>query len=252
VFPHYVHPIKRAYLNWALPRSVRQATMVAVPTQFVRNAVIDTYGVDAAKVVVVSHGIEPNLGQGATSPEVLRQKFGLGTGPIVVLPAMTHPHKGHAFAVRLMAEYWTDPELRLVLTGGEGAAEGQVRELIAQLGQTQRVLRVGRVSAQDRDGLLHMADAMVFPSEFEGFGAPVIEAMALRTPVLCSDQACLPEVVGDAGEIVPLQLQAWAPALDRVRARRQELILAGTRRVAQFSTARSAEMLVEAYEAVLR
>ena len=65
-----------------------------------------------------------------------------------------------------------------------------------------------------------MADAVVFPSEYEGFGAPVVEAMTLGTPVVCSNKTSLPEVVGDAGIVLPLEIQAWKGALVAVRARR--------------------------------
>ena len=79
------------------------------------------------------------------------------------------------------------------------------------------------MSAADRDGLLAAAEALVFPSEYEGFGAPVLEAMALGTPVICSDRTALPEVAGDAALVLPLELDAWKGALDEVAARRDEL-----------------------------
>jgi glycosyltransferase involved in cell wall biosynthesis len=108
------------------------------------------------------------------------------------------------------------------------------------------------VPAADRDGLLRLATAMVFPSEYEGFGAPVIEAMALGTPVICSDRACLPEVAGDAAIVLPLDADAWAPALEHAVARRDELVAAGHARVAHFTTRTSAEALMVAYRRALR
>jgi glycosyltransferase involved in cell wall biosynthesis len=106
----------------------------------------------------------------------------------------------------------------------------------------------GRVSARDRNGLLKMADAMVFPSEYEGFGAPVIEAMMCATPVIASDRGSLPEVVGDAGVVAPLTVDAWNGALGTARARRDELVEAGRRRVRGFTTALSASDLVREYD----
>ena len=118
-----------------------------------------------------------------------------------------------------MRERWTDPDLRLVLPGGVGSAEARDR----RVERPSRVLRLGRVSAADRNGLLAMADAMVFPSEYEGFGAPLIEAMALGAPVVCSDATCMPGIVGDAGLVLPLEIDAWAGALDEVRRRRSRI-----------------------------
>ena len=103
-----------------------------------------------------------------------------------------------------------------------------------------------------RDGLLAAADALVFPSEYEGFGAPVVEAMALGTPVICSDQPALAEVVGDAGLVLPLEIDAWAPALEMVAARADAMRSAGRARARAFTTERSGAALVEAYDLAFR
>jgi glycosyltransferase involved in cell wall biosynthesis len=163
-----------------------------------------------------------------------------------VYPAVTHPHKHHEFLLQMMRDHWTDPDLRLVLTGGEGLAEPVVAACT-----DRRVLRLGRVSAADRNGLLAMADAMVFPSQYEGFGAPLIEAMTLGTPVVCSDATCLPQIVGDAGLVRPLRPGAWAGVLDEVRSRRAELIAAGLRRAQDFTSQASGAALAAVYARAL-
>jgi alpha-1,3-rhamnosyl/mannosyltransferase len=218
-----------------------------VPTEFVRQTVIAAFGAPPDCVVVVPHGLESTIGTTATDESTLRAKFGLGDGPIVVLPAVTHPHKGHLFLLELMASRWTDPALRLVFTGGAGAADDAVAAAIVRLGLGSRVVRAGRVTDSERDGLIAMALAMVFPSEYEGFGAPVIEAMALGTPVVCSDRACLPEVAGGAALVLPLELDAWSEALDRVAAQRASMVTAGLERAQHFTTAVSAHALRVAY-----
>lgn len=250
-FPEYVHPLKRAYLAAAMPRSARRATVIAVPTEYVRGTVIDAYGIAPSRVVVVPHGMEATLGDAATPELDLRAKYRLGDGPVLVLPAMTHPHKGHRFLLRVMARHWTDPDLRLVLVGAAGAAERDVMAAVADLGLGERVVRAGRVPAADRDGLLRMATAVVFPSEYEGFGAPVIEAMTLGAPVICSNSTCLPEVAGDAAIVLPLETEAWAGALADAVARRDELVAAGHARARSFTSKRSAEALLDAYALVV-
>ena len=112
-------------------------------------------------------------------------------------------------------------------------------------------MRPGRVPAADRDGLVALAEALVFPSEYEGFGAPALEAMALGTPVICSDSAALPEVVGDAGVVVPLTVEAWADALSVVAAERDALVERGLRRAAGFTTSASGSALAVAYRRAL-
>jgi alpha-1,3-rhamnosyl/mannosyltransferase len=250
--PEYLTPTKRRYLERTIPRSVARAAVVAVPTQYVRATVIDAYGTDADRVVVVPHGVEASLGADAPSAFDLRRDYGLGAGPMIVYPAITHPHKNHRFLLELMARHWTDPDLRLVLLGGRGAAEADVRADIERLGLAQRVVRPGRVSDAHRDGLIAAADALVFPSEYEGFGAPAVEAMALGAPVICSDQPALAEVVGDAGLVLPLDVDAWAGALDVVAARSDEMRSAGRRRAQAFSTERSGAALATAYDLAFR
>ena len=250
-YPEYLAPAKRRYLEWVIPRSVRRATVVAVPTEYVRSTVLDAYGTDPDRVVVVPHGVEPSLGADAPSAEALRADYGLGTGPVLVYPAITHPHKNHRFLLELLATHWTDPDLRLVLLGGRGAVDAEVEDTIDRLGLRDRVVRPGRVSDAHRDGLLALADALVFPSEYEGFGAPVVEAMALGTPVVSSDQHALAEVVGDAGLVLPLQLDAWADALDIVGRRADALRRAGADRAAAFTIERSGAALGAAYDLAL-
>jgi alpha-1,3-rhamnosyl/mannosyltransferase len=250
-FPDYISPAKLRYLRSVMPRSVARAEVIAVPTNYVRGTVVDRFGVDPDRVVIVPHGVEPDIGAGARSEFELRRDFGLGSGRVLVLPAITHPHKGHGFLLDVMAAHWDDADLRLVLLGGAGAADDDVRRQIERLDLAQRVVRPGRVADDDRDGLIRLADALVFPSEYEGFGAPVVEAMALGTPVICSDQPALTEVVGDAGLVLPLEHEAWADALDHVASNRDEMRRVGRRRAAQFTAAKSGEGLAGAYRLAL-
>ncbi len=246
-YPKYLTRTKLRYLTAAIPRSVHRAAVIATPTQYVRTSVIDAFDVDPDRVVVVPHGLEPSIGAGARTEFELRRDFGLGSGRVIVLPAITHPHKGHRFLLDVMAAHWHDPDLRLVLLGGAGAADGDVGVRIEELGLDHRVVRTGRVPDADRDGLISLADALVFPSEYEGFGAPVVEAMALGTAVVCSDQPALAEVVGDAGLVLPLENDAWADALDRVDADRRAMVAAGRRRAAVYTASQSGAELAAAY-----
>jgi alpha-1,3-rhamnosyl/mannosyltransferase len=250
--PEYLTPTKRRYLERAIPRSVRRAAVVAVPTEYVRSTVIDAYDVDADRVRVVPHGVESTLGADAPSASELRSDYGLGAGPMIVYPAITHPHKNHRFVLEVMARHWTDPDLRLVLLGGRGAAEDEVAADIVRLGLEHRVVRPGRVPDDHRDGLIAAADALLFPSQYEGFGAPAVEAMALGTPVICSDQPALAEVVGDAGLVLPLDVDAWADALDAVAARSDEMRAAGRERALAFTTERSGAELAAVYDLAVR
>jgi glycosyltransferase involved in cell wall biosynthesis len=258
--PGFHSASKLRYLRWTVPRSVARAAVVAVPSEYVRGTVIEAFGVAPERVVVVPHGFE----RPETSPEIdevhevdevdevhevaVRRRLGLGAGPLLVYPAITHPHKNHRLLLETMHRHWTEPDLRMVFLGGRGAADAAVERGIVELGLDHRVVRPGRVPDADRDALLAMADAMVFPSIYEGFGAPVIEAMALGTPVICGDHPVLREVVADAALVLPNDVDAWGAALATVRQRRRELSAAGLERVASFDLATSGSALAAAYE----
>lgn len=249
--PEFIPTAKLRYLRATVPASARRATVIAVPTEFVRGTVVEAFGIDPDRIVVVPHGV-PTPPTSRPGPDELRRRYRLGDGPVLVYPAITHPHKNHALLLRTMARHWTDPDLRLVLLGGRGTADGEVEATIDRLGLRDRVVRPGRVPDADRDGLVAMARALVFPSAYEGFGAPVVEAMVLGAPVVCSDHPALREVVGDAAVVVAGDEDAWGPALDQVDRRRAELVSAGAARAAEmFSPRASAAALVRAYESAV-
>jgi alpha-1,3-rhamnosyl/mannosyltransferase len=246
--PHYWSRTKRRYLGLVVPRSIARATLVAVPSEFVRGTVVEAYGVDPERVVVVRHGFEAR----STTFDAtdVRRRYGLGERPYVVLPGITHPHKGHRFILDVLADAWTEPDLRLVLLGAAGSADDAVRRRIGELGLGRRVLLPGRVTEHDRDALIAGADAVVFPTEYEGFGAPVLEAMVLGTPVICSTQPAVVEVVADAAVVRPLVVEDWADALAEARRRRADLVARGRARARRYSIEASGDDLAAAYRRV--
>jgi glycosyltransferase involved in cell wall biosynthesis len=256
---HFSRP-RLSYLRIMMPRSVRRASVVATPSEFVRGTVIDAFGIDAERVVVVPHGVRSGslvngvaCGVGPTGAQIddARRRFALGDGPYVVYPAMTHPHKNHQLLLDVLSRHWTDPALRLVLLGGAGAVDAQVERAIGELGLTDRVVRPGWVPGADRDALIAGATALVFPSRYEGFGAPLIEAMALDTPIVCGDHPALREVAGSAAIVLPDDVDAWSGALEEVGRRRAELVTAGHERLSHYTLAASGQALVDAYHRTL-
>jgi glycosyltransferase involved in cell wall biosynthesis len=234
-------------LGRRVPPSVGAATLVAVPSRFVATTLVEAFGRTPSDIVVVPHGYDPPPPQALPDAGELRRRYRLGDRRVIVYPAITHPHKNHRLLVELLAGPWSDPDLVLVLLGGAGAAEQEVRAAIADRALADRVVRLGRVPAADRDGLVSLAEALVFPSEYEGFGAPVLEAMALGTPVVTSDRGALPEVAGGAAVVLPPTVGAWAGAFDTVVADSDALVARGRRRAADFTVAASGAALAAAY-----
>ncbi|MFZ9775506.1 MAG: glycosyltransferase family 4 protein [Ilumatobacteraceae bacterium] len=247
VFPQYFSRIKLRYLTARMPASVRRARHIAVPSAYVQRTVVERLGVPLNDVSVVRHGIEPSLGTNCTPERELRARLDLSADHVLVYPAITHPHKNHRFLLDVMAGPLRDTRTQLVFAGGAGRAQDDVRRSVAALRLTDRVKLVGRLGDRDRDGLLAMAAALVFPSSYEGFGAPVIEAMALGAPVVASNLTALPEVVGDAGYAIDLDVQAWADAISDAIERREMWQGRGRLRAATYRAVDSGSDLAAVY-----
>ena len=253
--PENFHATKRAYLHRAVPRTVRKARYVHVHSEFVRNGVVERFGVDPDRVVVVPAGVQPlpSLVH-ETTPEELQVRYGLPERWFIY-PAITYPHKNHVTLLRAFAGVAAkDPDVALVLTGRSERAGPVVAQEMARLGLEDRVVRTGRIPRGDLLGLMAGAVALTFPSRYEGFGLPVLEAMALGTPVLAADSTALPEVVGAAGLVLPPDdPETWTDAmLDALSGTaRESWARAGRARAAELSWARAATGIAQLHRDAL-
>lgn len=241
--------VKVVYLKWAVPRAVAAATRVMVPSEFVRNRLVDRLGADGDRIDVVPWSVPPVM-EGTPIASV-RARYGI-IGSIVLVAGITYPHKDHVVAVQAM-RHLVDrhKETTLVLIGGEGPAEQQVVDEIERQGIADRVVRTGRVPEPVVASLFRHAVVLVVPSRYEGFGIPALEAMAVGTPVIVADAGSLPEVVGAAGAVVPVGDDAQlAVELHRILSDPEHAAAmadAGRARAAEFSPARTADAMLAAY-----
>lgn len=249
-YPQYFSRTRLSYLSHMVPGSLQRADAVAVPSAYVRETLLDRFGLDPATVHVVVHGIEA-VDASALDVSRIRDKFGVAGFPYLVYPAITHPHKNHMFLIEMLAGSWRTTGVHLLFMGGEGRGHRALIEHIASSGVADRVHFIGHIGDADRDALVVGADALVFPSEYEGFGAPVAEAMALGVPVVASDRASLPGLVGDGGIVLPLDPQAWAVVPERVAAERTALVAAARRRAESLTLVASGRDLRGVYEGLL-
>ena len=242
--------IKRRYLGWALPRSVRRADLVVAVSDQVGRRIIDQLGTDPSRVVIVPIG----AGAVATSPAEPSDP------PTILYPAVTHPHKNHLMLVEAFTRLADHhPTARLVLTGGPGTAEAEVANAVAASRHGDRITRTGRIPAADLAARLATAIVVAFPSTYEGFGIPVLEAMAAGVPVLVADGTPAADLVADPCAnrgvvLAPHDPQVWADSLGRVlddRAHRASLALRGLTVAADHTWEASAAALEQAWRRLL-
>lgn len=254
--PENFSPVKRRWLRTMLPRSVRSADGVITPSEFARRSLLTYIGVDEKKVRVAPHGVALRRRVAPTHDEIARVRATYRVGDsLVVYPAVTYPHKNHSMLIEAFAQVARkNRDVTLVLPGGIGFSEADVRADIERLGVGDRVRRVGRVPGRDLAVLMHLATVMAFPSRYEGFGLPLLEAMAEGTPVVGADTTAIPEVLGGAGVLLdPDDVQGWSAAIEAILeddGARRDLAARGHDRVGEFAWRKVVEQVVAYYHEV--
>jgi alpha-1,3-rhamnosyl/mannosyltransferase len=221
-------------------------------TEATRGSVIELLGARPDRVVLVPPGVglsEPGEPEDAAADPGRTYDIG---GPFFLYPAITYPHKNHLMLVDAFARVAAErPDVLLVLTGGEAGSEAEVMAAVEAAGLGDRVRRLHRIPRPDLEWLYRRAVALTFPSRFEGFGLPPLEAMASGCPVIVADATALPEVVADAGLVVPVDdPAAWATAMLGLLTddgARRRLAAGGRLRAADFSWAAATAKLLGAY-----
>lgn len=251
-FPELANRDTRAYPE-LIRRAVDRGAWVHTDSASVAREVVEHFSVPEDRVVPILLGGSalPPAAPGAEVADGHRlaggDRYVLAIG--TVEPRKNLPVLVDAFGL-LAAE---DADLRLVVAGQEGWGAQAFAEAMGRCAHRERIVRLGYVSDEQRAALLRGAAVFAYPSLYEGFGLPPLEAMAAGTPVVCSDAGSLPEVVGDAAEVVPLaslDADTLAAALRAVLhddARRAELVRAGAANVTRFSWDRCAEEMVALY-----
>lgn len=252
-YPEYLKRTKLTYLRVMMPRSAETARLIMTPSDFTRRQVIERLNIDPSIVTVVPHGISPR--EGKEPAREVRDRYSL-MDPFFLYPAITYPHKNHLVLIKAFAKVLSShPETTLVLTGAKGSLEVSIFKEVKELGIEKNVKRLGHVPSRDLDALYHEAVALTFPSRFEGFGAPVLEAMSRGCPVIAADATALPEVVGDAGLLISANNpEEWSQAMCSLiedAGARERLASAGLQRAREFTWEKSADILEDVYRRAL-
>jgi glycosyltransferase involved in cell wall biosynthesis len=216
-FPEFFSRAERAYRRVAYGSSLRRARTVIAISEHVKETLVERMGIDPDRVAVIHLGLDHETFRPGDEPRE----------PFLLYPANPWPHKNHARLFRAFEQLRRRrPELRLVLTGTG------LERLTTPAGVVVR----GRVPRGELASLYRRASALVFPSLYEGFGQPPLEAMASGTPVAASTAGSLPEVCGNAARYFdPLSVDEMVEAVDTVLNHPQPLVERGLERAAQFT-----------------
>ena len=257
--PECAEPRLRAYLLQAVPASVRRADVVLADSECTRADLIELLGADPGRVEVVYAGVgqhfyritDDGLLRAVRARYNLPERFILGLGTL-------QPRKNFERLVKAyaMAQGQIDNEIKLVIAGGSGWMYDGIFGSVEELGLQEAVCFPGYVADDDLPALYSLADLFVFPSLYEGFGMPPLEAMACQTPVVTSNTSSLPEVVGDAALLVdPLDVAALTEAMRQVLTDgvlREGMIQRGVEQARRFTWTQAASKLLDVYRRVVQ
>ncbi|MGB8643702.1 MAG: glycosyltransferase family 1 protein [Anaerolineae bacterium] len=257
-FPEYHLPLNRWYLTLMLPRFMQRANAIIAVSENTRRDVTRLMNIPAEKIAVIYEGVNPAF-RPCRDPAQLaavRTKYQLPDRFILYLGTI-EPRKN---LITLLDAYQAllahaDGIPDLVIAGRKGWLYQPVFERARALGLESRLRFTDWVDGADAPMLLSAAEVFVFPSFYEGFGLPPLEAMACGAPVLCSNASSLPEVVGEGGLLIdPHDTSAWAATLSRVlqdSELRARLSARGIAQAAQFTWERAARETLNLYHRIV-
>ncbi len=261
-YPHHHKWTNRLFLSVGMRLFVRAANTIIAVSQQTKRDLIDLYDTPAAKIEVIYQGIDASFAPApAEAVQRVRETYALrntdgALRPYLLMVGTLEPRKNHVTAMHALARIKAMglPHTLLVV-GGEGWLFEPIKAQVAALGLDADVRFTGYVPAADLPALYTGAVAVLQPTLYEGFGFPVLEAMACGAPVVCSNVSSLPEAAGAAALLVaPTDDEALAAAVQRLMTESQlaaELRRLGVQRAATFRWERCAAETVAVYQQVL-
>ena len=237
-----------------VPAAARRSHRVIVDAASTADDLVQHLGTARGKIDVVPLGVSARPDVLRTPEAELRERLGLGDRQVLLTFSAKRPHKNLLRLIEAHAQL-AAPRPVLVLPGYATPHEDELRDRVSALGTAGDVRFLGWVSDEDREGLYGLATLFVFPSLYEGFGLPPLEAMARGVPVITTTRGSLAEVVGDAALTVePESVEELTAAITRLltdHVEAERLRAAGTIQASLFTWERTAELTAASYERAL-
>jgi glycosyltransferase involved in cell wall biosynthesis len=259
-FPQYLpNRLAYAYARSFMWLATNQSNLILTVSEASKRDILEYFTVPPAKIQVIYNGIDERFGEPPLEEDVqrVRERYQLD-GPFILYAGNIKPHKNLGRLIEAFHILRNGPEfepVKLVIIGDEISKYAALRHAVHRYKLHKHVRFFGFVPAGTLAILYRLAMVFVFPSLYEGFGLPPLEAMASGTPVITSNVSSLPEVVGDAAILIdPLKTEAIADALRRVlndSTLREDLRQRGLERARHFSWDRSIRRVREIYGEVL-
>ena len=253
-YPKFFKPLSRLRMCTLIPMAARRSRYVLTVSQFSKNEIIKKYGIPEDKVIVTYNGVADRF-RCITSKETLLKetaRFKLNH-PFILSVGTLNPRKNLPLLIKAYANLRKRGKIDqdLVLAGPESYKARQVFQEIKTQGVDKAVRAIGHVSDRELVALYNRADFFVYPSIYEGFGLPVVEAMACGTPVITSNCSSLPEVAGGAAVLIdPRSKSEMENAMSSLAADtdlRATLTKQGKKRAKHFTWDKTAEATLSAY-----
>jgi glycosyltransferase involved in cell wall biosynthesis len=254
-YPEAHFGLRSAGMRLLVPLAAKRSSRVIVPSEATRDDVVRLLRVPASKIDVVPLAVEPPPPAYGDADDDIRTRYSLGSRQLVVAASAKRPHKNLLRLLEALALIPSERRPALVLPGYPTPHEEELKQRAEEVGVSADVRFVGWIPGDELDALYRAAACFVFPSLYEGFGLPVLEAMARGVPVACSDRGAIAEVAGDAARAFdPESARAIATAIESILenpGEAQRLRAAGYERARKFTWSETARLTLESYERAL-
>ena len=253
-FPEVYPEVLVNYLNKVVPWSVARATHILADSEATKQDLMAIWQVADEKISVLYSGVSAAFEKVEDAERItaVRQKYNLGEAPYLLSVGTVQPRKNYQMLIQAFAPLADKFPHNLYIAGGKGWLYDEMMAEVEKQGLSERVRFIGFVDDEDLPTLYSAADLYLFPSIYEGFGLPMLEAMACGVPVIASDVSSLPEVGTETAVMLPPNdVTQWTQTMDTLlsgAARRQKMAVAGYQQVQKFSWKKASNQLLTIYQ----